>query len=77
MGTLELKTSIHKIVDGIQSEQLLRTIYDFLKVREKSKAGRLWLSLSEEQKQTVLMAYEESEDDDNLVDREEIFKKRK
>jgi hypothetical protein len=30
MSTIELKTSIHKIVDGIQSEQLLRTIYDFL-----------------------------------------------
>ena len=42
MGTIELKSSIHKIVVGIQSEQLLLAIYDFLKSREKSKPGRLW-----------------------------------
>ena len=31
MGTVELKTNIHKIVDGIQNEQLLQTLYDFFK----------------------------------------------
>ena len=77
MGTIELKTNIHKIVDGIQSEQLLRTIYDFLKVREKGKPGHLWASLSEAQKQEVLAAYEESEDENNLIEREKIFKPKK
>lgn len=67
MGTVELKINIHKIVDDIQSEQLLRTIYDFLKVRKKNNSGQLWASLTEEEKQEVLLAYEESEDENNLI----------
>lgn len=74
MGTIELKSNIHKIVDRIQSEQLLQTIYDFLKSREKNKPGRLWDTLTEEQKQEVLLAYEESEDENNLLDRDQVFK---
>ena len=74
METIELKSSIHKIVDGIQNEQLLKTIYDFLKIRETSKPGRLWDSLTEDQKQEVLLAYDESEDENNLIDREKVFK---
>lgn len=77
MGTIDLRANIHKIVDGIQSEQLLQTLYDFLKVRETSKPGRLWDSLTEEQKKEVLLAYDESEDENNLVDREKVFRRPK
>lgn len=75
MGTIELKTSIHKIVDSIESEQLLKTIYDFLKVRETSTMKPSWDSLTEEQKREVLLAYDESEDENNLVDPKSVFKK--
>ena len=74
MGTIELKSNIHKIVDEIQSEQLLQAIYDFLKSREKNKSSRLWDILTEEQKQEVLLAYDESEDENNLLDRDQVFK---
>lgn len=75
MGTIELKSSIHKIIDGIQSEQLLQTLYDFLKVKETSTPGKLWDSLSQEQKNELLLAFEESEDESNLIDRSEAFGK--
>lgn len=74
MGTIELKSNIHKIVDEIQSEQLLQAIYDFLKTREKNKSSRLWDTLTEEQKREVLLAYDESEDENNLLDRDQVFK---
>ncbi|NBP70044.1 MAG: hypothetical protein EBR30_05445 [Cytophagia bacterium] len=74
MGTIELRSNIHKIVDQIQSEQLLQAIYDFLKTREKDNSGRLWDTLSEEQKQEVMLAFEESEDENNLLDRDQVFK---
>ncbi|KOF03622.1 hypothetical protein MB14_16355 [Roseivirga ehrenbergii] len=77
MGTIELKSNIHKIVDGIQNEHLLRVIYDFLKLKESEKSGGFWDSLTEEQKQEVLLAYDESEDDDNLIEREKVFKSKK
>jgi len=77
MEAIELKSNIHKIVDGIQNEQLLKTIYDFLKVRETNKPGQLWDSLTPEQKEEVLLAYDESEDEGNLIDREKVFKRTK
>ncbi len=75
METLELKSNIHKIVDGIQNEQLLKTLYDFLKIRETDKPSGLWDSLTEQQKQEVLLAYNESEDESNLIDRGKVFRK--
>lgn len=75
MGTTESKSNIHKIVEGIQSEHLLQTLYDFLKVQETNKKGGLWDTLTEAQKHEVLLAFDESEDEINLIDREKLFKR--
>ncbi len=75
MSTTELKSNIHQLIDSIQSEQLLQTLFDFLKSRENSETGKLWDSLTDEQKHEVLLAYEESEDDSNLIEAKTIFKK--
>ena len=72
MGTIELKSDLHKILDRIENEQLLRTVYDFLKQRETGKEGQIWNTLSEEQKTEVYLSYEESEDDKNLIDWETV-----
>jgi hypothetical protein len=77
MGTVELKTNIHSIVDDIQNEQLLQTIYDFLKSRANNKTGKMWNSLSQEEKNEVLSAYDESENDDDLIEASTIFKIKK
>ena len=77
MSTVELKLNIHKIVDGIQSEQLLKTLYDFLKIRERATFGTLWNSWTDEQKREVLLAYDESENENNLIEREKVFPKSK
>ena len=75
MGTIELKSNLHKIVDKIDNEQLLRAIYDFLKQRENSVEGQIWKTLTEEQKREVYLSYEESEDDNNLIDWEDVKEK--
>jgi hypothetical protein len=75
MGTTELKSDLHKILDRIENEQLLRTIYDFLKQREHAKEGQIWKTLTEEQKKEVYLSYEESQDDKNLIDWDTIRKK--
>lgn len=74
MGTLELKSNLHKIVDRIEDEQLLRAVYSFLEKRENSEDGQMWKQLTEEQKKEVLQAYEESEDDSNLIEDRDIWK---
>ena len=75
MSTLELKSNLHKIVDKIDNEQLLQTIYDFLKLSENSLEGQIWKSLTEEQKKEVYLSYQESEDDKNLVSWDKVHKK--
>ena len=77
MKAIELKSNIHQIIDRIQSEQLLETIYDFLKARESTKPGDIWESLTDEQKKEVLISFEESEDEANLIDLEEVIKPRR
>lgn len=77
MSTLELKTNIHNIVDSIQNEQLLRTVYDFLKLKDNEQTGKIWDSLSDDEKSEVLLSYEESEDENNLLDISALFKKDK
>ena len=77
MGTLELKTNIHRIVDHIQNEQLLQTIYDFLKSRDNTQTGKMWYTLSQDERNEVLSAYDESENDENLIEASSIFKIKK
>ncbi len=72
MGTIELKSNLHKLVDKINNEELLRTIHDFLKLRENSEEGRIWKTLTEEQKKEVFLSYEESENDSNLITWDEV-----
>ena len=77
MGTIELKSNLHKIVDRIEDERLLLAIYSFLKVRENSDDSRMWDALTDEQKKEVLLAYDESEDDANLIEDKDVWKKMK
>lgn len=75
MGTIELKSDLHKIPDKIENEQLLRTIYDFLKQREDVEEGKIWKTLTEEQRKEVYLSYEESQEDKNLIDWDTVKKK--
>lgn len=75
MGTLELKSNLYKILDKIENEQLLQTIYDFLKQSENAEEGQIWKTLTEEQKKEVYLSYEESRDNKNLIDWEVVKKK--
>lgn len=67
MNTIELKSDLHKILDSIENEDLLRTLYDFLKLRVSGKEGQIWEELSEEQKEEVYLSYKESREDSNLI----------
>lgn len=75
MGTIELKSDLLKILNRIKDEQLLRTVYEFLKEGENTEQGRIWKTLTEDQKKEVYSSYEESQDDKNLIDWEDVKKK--
>ncbi len=74
MSTIEIKSNLFKIIENIQNEQLLQTLYDFLKSKEQTVTGKLWKSLTDEEKKEVFISFDESEDEKNLVEAKSIFK---
>lgn len=74
MSTTEIKLNLHKIVDRIDDERLLRVIYEFLEVREKSIEGQIWNTLTPDQQKEVLQAYDDSENDSNLIDDKDVWR---
>ena len=75
MATIELKSNLYKILDKTDNEQLLQTVYDFLKQSESAEKVQIWKTLTEEQKKEVYLSYEESQDDKKLIDWEDVKKK--
>ena len=53
----------------------LKEYYNELKGLIKNKKTSIWDSLSEEQKREVLLSFDESEFDENLIDNDEVMKK--
>lgn len=74
MSTAELKTTLHRILEEIEDERLLRAIHAFLEERVTQGTGGIWEKLTDEQREEVLLVYEESENEENLIDWEEVKK---
>jgi hypothetical protein len=74
MGTAELKSNLHQLIDGIQNPKLLESLYEILEARKKSSKGGLWNSLTAEQQKEVLTAFDESENPENLVPHSQMLR---
>jgi len=66
MKLAELKSDFHNLIDQVENPDILEQFYDALSNSIKP-GNSLWSSLTPEQQQDVLTAYEESEDESNLV----------
>jgi hypothetical protein len=75
MGVSDLRTDLIKILGSIDNEELLRTIYDFVKQRDHADEGKFWASLTDEQKKEIYLSYQESEEDATLKKWEDIKNK--
>ncbi|PZX50134.1 hypothetical protein [Algoriphagus chordae] len=74
MSTVELKSNIIKLVEDIQNDELLESLLEFLSRRKDSASGDMWSDLTSAQKQEVLDSYQESEDEKNLVAKDQLFR---
>lgn len=75
MTVTALKSDLHKFIDQIENEHLLKEYYLELKHLIEQQKNGAWSNLTEEQKKELLLSYEESEDERNLIDHEEVMKK--
>ena len=77
MSTTAIKSNFHKLIDKIDNENLLRQFYQAL-LSSTRKEGKLWDSLTKEEQEDLLLSYEESFDEKNLIqwnDVKEEYKK--
>ena len=74
MDKVELKTSLHNIIDRIDNIDLLKEYYHEMKKLLKRTESNIWGTLTDEQKKEVLLSFEESENDENLVDHDKVMK---
>ncbi len=77
MNNIELKANLHLLIDKLDNTNLLKEYYNELKKIITISQGKIWDSLSDEQRKEVLLSYSESEDETNLLDSETVMKKYK
>jgi hypothetical protein len=67
MNSLEIKANIIQLVESTQNEKVLSAVLSFLKKLVSQKGGSAWESLTDQEKDEVLNAFLESEDEENLI----------
>jgi hypothetical protein len=77
MTTLELKNNFHQLIDSIDNENLLLKFYELMRNRSISKEGSLLSRLSKEEQDDLLLAFNESDKEENLIRNNEMMKKHK
>ena len=73
MNKTELKTYLHSKIEASNDVNLLTILADVVELKTKGNAGSLWNSLTKEQQNVVLTAYEETENESELLSVQEFF----
>lgn len=73
MGVSDLKVNIHLIVDENENESILQTLFEFLSGRKNDGQSSFWQELSDAQKQEILLAFDESEKEENLIEKDQLL----
>lgn len=78
MTTLEIKSNLHNLIDGIDNEAQLKKAYQILEtISTVNEDGSLWSKLTSEEKEELLEIEKESHVPSNLIDHEKVMEKYK
>jgi hypothetical protein len=67
MKTSDIKNNFHNLIDRIDNDSLLIKFYDLMIKSTTNKEGQLYDQLTNEQKNILMLAEEESNDPANLI----------
>ena len=71
---MKTKEAFHQLIDKIEDEKTLNGYFKLIQKLNKNETGNLWNSLRPEEKDELLLSYEESFDPKNLMSHEEVKK---
>jgi hypothetical protein len=78
MTPLNIKTSLHQLIDSIDDEAQLNKAYQVIETLSiLNEEGALWAKLSPEQQKELLEVEEESHNPESLTAHEEMMKRHK
>ncbi len=75
MDKSTIRADFHRLIDRIDNEELLSAFYQLLEKRSEQQTGKLWDSLTEEEKDELLLSYKESQDEANRLSGDQIKQK--
>jgi hypothetical protein len=67
MNSKDIKNELHNLIDSIDNELLLMKFYDLMLKSTTNKEGELWNSLTQDQKNQLLLADMEANEPENLI----------
>jgi len=77
MDSIELRNNFHILIDSIKNDALLMRFYDIMTRAKNTKEGILLGRLTKEEYKELMLAYKESEDEENLLSHKEMKEKHK
>jgi hypothetical protein len=77
MDSIELRNNFHNLIDSIKNDALLMRFYDIMTRAKNTKEGILLGRLTKEEYKELMLAYKESEDEENLLSHKEMKEKHK
>lgn len=71
---MKIKDDFHNLIEEIEDEAVLKGYFKLIQRLNNNQTGELWDSLSAEEKDELLLSFEESFDPKNLISHEEVKK---
>ena len=69
---MRTKVAFHKLIDTIDNEQILKDYFELIQRLNSNQTGKLWDPLTSEEKEKLMLSYEESFDAKNLFSHEDV-----
>ncbi len=69
---MKTKAAFHELIDNIEDEEILKGYFKLIQKLNSHQTGQLWNSLNEEEKNELLLSYEESLNQNNLISHEDV-----
>lgn len=69
---MRIKEEFHKLIDKIDNEEILKGYFELIQRLNSNQTGKLWDSLTSDEKEELSLSYEESFDPKNLVSHEDV-----
>lgn len=71
---MKTKDDFHNLIDKIEDEEILKGYFKLIQRLNSNQTGKLWDSLTSEEREELILSYDESFDTNNLVSHSEVKK---